>query len=415
MESHDISKLVELTDSLVYEQTGQPLKPVEKEILHQLLTGKKNDDIEISSLKNKELKKSYIQRRCIPKLWKHLSTVLGRKVYKRNLPEILQTIQLQQKQSGALTQSQRTANGQTELNSHTNPHHLNSCQELSIQLLLNRQVCAPSSPYPEPSKKVLDDSTAPSDEFWQANGTSGDDNANQTNNSTFSLAGFVNFWYPRVSLLPWLPLLLAFGVCSCLFGLSWLAGWYGVKNHLAGNLPNAQMGYKVALKLNPLSAAARYNLGSAYEDEQDYQRAHAEYQTAIEDGFVPAYNNQARLDILAGKYEAAVSLLQIGLPLAKHEDIRIRYSFLKNLGWARLEQGRLESAKIELEEATKLQSDRAPAYCLMAQVLEHEGERKGALVLWGKCLDFSYKPQLPEEDKWLEMASQRLNAKELKR
>jgi tetratricopeptide (TPR) repeat protein len=213
-----------------------------------------------------------------------------------------------------------------------------------------------------------------------------------------------NFMKPKVLLL------LSLGVLGCLFSLSWLANWYGVKNHLAGQLPKAQFGYSWALKLNPLSAAAHYNQGSIYEDQQNYERAYAEYQLAIEGGLIEAYNNQGRLYILEGNYEAAVSLLRLGLPLVKHDQVRAL--MYKNLGWARLEQGRYDEAKLDLTESIKLKSDRSPAYCLLAQVLEREGDKKGALVQWENCLGFAYQPSTPEEDKWVHLARQSLDAEE---
>ncbi|MCC5624279.1 tetratricopeptide repeat protein [Nostoc sp. CHAB 5715] len=203
-----------------------------------------------------------------------------------------------------------------------------------------------------------------------------------------------------------IPLLLSVGVIGCLFTFSWLANWYGVINHLAGKLPNAQLGYFVALKLNPSSAAAHYNQGAAYEDQQNYERAHAEYQLAIEGGVIEAYNNQARLYILQRNYDSAVSLLRIGLPLAKNE--RVRANMYKNRGWARLMQDRFTEAKLDLTQAIELKSDRAPAYCLLAQVLEREGDKKSALVEWEKCLGFAYQPKTLEEDKWINLARQRL-------
>lgn len=354
MEADDISKLVEFANSLVYEQTGQHLEPVDKEILRQTLSGKKNSDIHLPNLKD-----SYVQRRRSVKLWNHLSEVTKQKVRKKNVLKILQVIQFQRSQAE------------------------------------------------HPENKKAEESAPPSraQEFQSSDQASQPDNPDETNSSSHGLPTFMK---------PEMPLLFSLGICLSFFGLSWglswLAGWYGVTNHLAGQLPKAQVGYKVALKLTPWSAAAHYNQGAAYEDEQNYERAHAEYQIAIEGGLVPAYNNQARLYILEGKYDAAVSLLRIGLPLAKNED-DLQYSMLKNLGWARLEQGRLSEARLNLEDAIKLKSTRAPAYCLMAQMLERQGDKKNALVEWENCLGLSYKPQTPEEDKWLELASQRLSAK----
>lgn len=210
-----------------------------------------------------------------------------------------------------------------------------------------------------------------------------------------------------------LPLLVLVGAFGTWFSLSWLANWYGAKRQLAGQLPHAELSYKIALKLipySPLSAPTHYNLGAVYEDQQDYKQAKAQYQLAIEGGLIPAYNNQARLYILTGNYDAAVALLRIAIPLEKDENARS--SMLKNRGWARLEQRRLEEAHLDLTEAIALRSDGAPAYCLLAQVLERQGENTEAISQWENCLGYSYQPQTPEEDKWISLAQQRLKAKE---
>lgn len=78
MDADDISKLVELTDSLVYEKTGQHLETVEKDILRQTLTGKKLSAIQFPSYED-----SYVQRFRAPKLWNLLSLVAGEKVHKK--------------------------------------------------------------------------------------------------------------------------------------------------------------------------------------------------------------------------------------------------------------------------------------------------------------------------------------------
>jgi tetratricopeptide (TPR) repeat protein len=399
MGADEISKFVELADSLVYERTGQHLEFVEKEILRQILTGKKNNDIDISTPKNKKLEKSYVQRRCIPKLWAHLSAVIGQKVNKRNVVKILQTIQLQRAQLRSVNQNQPKANAGTELKGHSaqNPH-LNSDRECSERLQVNGQMCEPLQASQNESQKAEDcypDSTA--QEFQQSDQTSHFEAREETYSSTFGLPSLMN--------KSGVPLLLSLGICGSLFGLSWLANWYGLMNYLDGQLSQAQLGYSIALKLNPSLPEARYNQGVAYEDQQNYDRAHAEYQLAIEGGIVEAYNNQARLYILQGNYDAALALLRIGLSLAK--DDRVRANMYKNKGWARLEQGYYAQAKLDLTEAIKLRSDRASPYCLMAQVLERSAD-KGALEYWRKCLGYSYRPETPEEDKWIELASQRL-------
>lgn len=422
MDAEDISKLVELADSLVYEKTGQHLETVEKDILRQTLRGKKLSAIQCPSYEN-----SYVQRFRAPKLWNLLSVVVGETVRKKTVLEVLQRLQehryitteqatLQEglrptrSQLVVTLQSKSCANARADLNGRAAVNgsvscselRKNSCQACATRLLIKKQLREPSQAENSESKKVKDcspDTTA--QEFQSSSHTSQSNNPDETKSSTYGLPTFINFMKPGV------PLLLSLGVLGCLFALSWLSNWYGVTNHLAGQLPKAQFGYNWARKLNPLSAGAHYNQGATYEDQQNYERAHAEYQLAIEGGLIEAYNNQARLYVLEGNYDAAVSLLRIGLGLAK--DPRVRADMYKNQGWARLEQGRYDEAKLDLTEAIKLKSDRAPAYCLLAQVLEREEDKKGALVQWENCLGFAYQPNTPEEDKWVHLARQRLD------
>ena len=172
-------------------------------------------------------------------------------------------------------------------------------------------------------------------------------------------------------------------------------------------MPQAQLGYTIALRVNPWSIETHYNLGTVYEDQQNYPQAHTQYQKAIEGGLVAAYNNQARLYILEGKYERAVSLLEIGMPLVKNDTANTRYSFLKNRGWVHLLQGRLGQASVDLNQAIALKSDDAAAHCLLAQVLEQQVKNTQVQREWENCLRAA-QPQIPEENKWMRLAQQRL-------
>lgn len=377
-----ISKLVDFADSLVYEKTGQHLENVEKDILQQTLKGKKLSAIESPSYEN-----SYVQRFLAPKLWERLSVVAGESVRKKTVLEVLQRLYNQPHPSSVIHKHSSAI--KTEVNGHA---ALNGSVSY-CDLLLQEHLSEPE-PAEHKNQKVEDcssDSTSSQNSQTQ--------NFEQTN-STNNKPSFMNFMKPGI------PLLLSVGILGSVFVLSWLANWYGVKNQLAGQLPLAQFSYSLALKLNPLSAAAHYNLATTYEDQNNYQLAHAQYQRAMEGGLIEAYNNQARLYILSRNYDAAVSLLRV-IPLA--QDDTIKADMYKNRGWARLLQGRYDEAKLDLNEAIKL-SSQSPAYCLLAQVREGEGDQKGALLEWENCLGLAYQPKTPEEDKWIHLARQRLDA-----
>lgn len=179
----------------------------------------------------------------------------------------------------------------------------------------------------------------------------------------------------------------------------------GLENYLAQRLPQAISDFSKALELDPDFAETHYNLGSLYEDLRDFDRACSEYRLAMLGGLTAAYNNLARLYILEKDYAAAVGLLLKGLKLAQLD--AEKSALQKNLGWARLEQGRYAEAKAELLTAIDLDRKQASAYGLLAQALEGLGEKVEALVAWENCLRYasSYRP---DEDTWIDLARQRL-------
>lgn len=383
-----ISKLVDFADSLVYEKTGQHLENVEKDILRQVLKGKKLNNIESPSYEN-----SYVQRFLAPKLWERLSVVVGESVRKKTVLEVLQRL-YQQRITTAIPNS--------SLKEHNGNSACNGSVSEGVWLIDKQQQPSPYSEHPK-SQKLEDDAPNSKAQSESSSQLPKSENSQQTSSSNNDLPSFMN------SLKPGIALLLSVGILGGVFALSWLANWYGVKKQLAGQLPLAFFSYSLALKLNPISPAAHYNLGATYEDQHNYKLAHVQYQQAIEGGLIEAYNNQARLYILEGNYDAAVSLLRVGLPLASYE--RVKADMYKHRGWARLKQGRYDEAKLALTAAIKLKGERSPAYCLLAQVREEEGDRKGAFPLWENCLRFAYQPKTPEEDKWMHLARQHLDPK----
>ncbi len=166
----------------------------------------------------------------------------------------------------------------------------------------------------------------------------------------------------------------------------------------AGDLTHAQYDFQRALSLHPDYPEAHYNLGLLHEDLFDFQAAQREYIVAVQGGLDAAYNNLARLYILEGAYSQAAALLLDGLKLAADDEVA--YDMRKNLGWARLEQARFDEAAVILAEALTLQPDRAPAHCLLVQVLEGQGNPEGALTEWEKCLQYAEGTN-PDEDAWI--------------
>lgn len=214
-----------------------------------------------------------------------------------------------------------------------------------------------------------------------------------------------HFWHEAKFAI---ALLLLAGLVLLRFSLPGIALWYnnqGLRNYLAGNLTSAQSDYLRAVKLNPDSMQAHYNLAVLYEDLQQMDKARVEYRAAVQGGLDAAHNNLARLYILEENYSAAVPLLKKGLSLTENEEVR--YDLYKNLGWARLGQARYEEASLELHAAVTLSPEKAPAHCLLAQVLEGRGDLAGASGEWELCLKLA-DPLRPDEDTWIGMARQRI-------
>ncbi|MEM6435699.1 MAG: tetratricopeptide repeat protein, partial [Cyanobacteria bacterium P01_D01_bin.115] len=89
-------------------------------------------------------------------------------------------------------------------------------------------------------------------------------------------------------------------------------------------------------------------------------------------------------------------------------DPGLAYALHKNLGWARLQQGRLPEAEAELQQAIALDPERADAYCLLAQTLEQQVQADAALPQWENCLRYAR----VQDDAWIDQAQQRLDAQE---
>ena len=209
-------------------------------------------------------------------------------------------------------------------------------------------------------------------------------------------------------------LMLTVGFGGWQFGLPELASLFndrGFENYKANKLADTQQSYQLALSLDPKSRTALYNLGWLCEEVQDLECARGKYLQAAKLGMPAAYSNLARLYIVEKKnYPAAVHLLLQGLKLAKDEPVK--YSLLKNLGWARLKQGRYSEGLQHLDAAIKLDGETAGTYCLKAQVLEGMKKTKESLPQWKNCVKYADSQEF-DEDIWIGMARQRLKEEKI--
>ncbi|MBO3462124.1 tetratricopeptide repeat protein [Aetokthonos hydrillicola Thurmond2011] len=194
----------------------------------------------------------------------------------------------------------------------------------------------------------------------------------------------------------------------------------GLKNYDNKSLGKAEQDYQRAISLNADNTEAHYNLGNLYEDWQNWEKAKKEYQIAVAGELPEAYNNLARLYIREKKYPQAAFLLTKGLELTNTPDFKkleVRYSLFKNLGWARLEQGRYEEAQRNLQAAIGITNNPeaivqkhidnlGAAHCLLAQVLQKQ-KQPTALSHWQKCSDLG-SSRNPDEDTWLHLGKVQL-------
>jgi tetratricopeptide (TPR) repeat protein len=200
---------------------------------------------------------------------------------------------------------------------------------------------------------------------------------------------------------------------TCFYlAMPWVSNIYnnlGFRAYTDNRLATAQTHYRRAIKFNPDHFQAHYNLGSLFEELNDLDRAREEYLLAAQGGLPEGLNNLGRLYLLEGQYPEAAILLnnalnQISSTNSKND---LKYSVLKNLGWARLEQDRLPDAETSLQEAIELIQKKAAAHCLLAQVLEEQG--KPAKSEWEQCLRYANGTD-PDEDVWAGIAQQRLSS-----
>lgn len=172
----------------------------------------------------------------------------------------------------------------------------------------------------------------------------------------------------------------------------------------------AQTNYEKALNISPDNPVARYNLAGFYDDRGDFQRAESEYKIAIESESpvaVFAISDLARVKLLNGDTSTAIELTARGLQKVTNEQTKIKSTLYKNRGWAHLVQADYATAKTDLQNAIKFNPNRPDSYCLLAQVIEFQGDKKGALAEWKNCLDKDSRDSI-EVKVWKTMALQRL-------
>ncbi len=195
----------------------------------------------------------------------------------------------------------------------------------------------------------------------------------------------------------------------------------GEQFYLKGQWEQAFSNYQKAIALNPSYAEAHYHLGILYEDLQQFDQAKTEYQLAVKQDNsanslirLQAYNNWGHLLILQKEYAKAITPLLEGKNALNEEQVKtegnlqkVNYALLKNLEWVQLELKNYSEAQSWLNEAIALDSQRAPAHCLLAHVLEAQAQKNEALESWKQCVAYANRG-LPDEYLWLSIAREKL-------
>ncbi|MBW4480719.1 MAG: tetratricopeptide repeat protein [Tolypothrix brevis GSE-NOS-MK-07-07A] len=220
--------------------------------------------------------------------------------------------------------------------------------------------------------------------------------------------------------------LLVIGLLGLRLSLPQIATQYnkwGFNNYKEGDWGSAEENYQRAIKLNPDDTLAHFRLGLLYEELQKLDLARTEYQIAAQENIPDAINNLSRLYILNKNYPAAANLLL--KTLADEQKLKpsaeTKHALLKNLGWARLMQSHYPDAEaklleaIDLQQSAKLTKNIAAPHCLLAQVMEAQKDKKGALKEWETCIQYADIASSTDDDGWVITAQKRLAEKEKKK
>jgi tetratricopeptide (TPR) repeat protein len=205
----------------------------------------------------------------------------------------------------------------------------------------------------------------------------------------------------------------------------------GVSERYEGQLSNPIGRFQRTVSLDPSDAIAHYSLARSYEVITEYDKAEAEYKSAIrwDDQLTFAYDGLAHLMIAQKKdYVGALRLLNTGLAALErqkganefqNEDDykRIKVSLLKNRAWAYFALGYLTQAEDDLRDAIGLRPKSAAPQCLLGQVLEGKAklenttskpDAKGIKEAYLNCVGFSYDQKDKIDADWLAHAQERL-------
>lgn len=222
-----------------------------------------------------------------------------------------------------------------------------------------------------------------------------------------------------------------------------------------GDYSAAETAYKRAIALDQDNMQARYKLGVVYEALARPEAAEEQFLFAVNDGYLPAYNDLALLYLENSDPDKAAALLTQALEEVAEDPATqtLRADLWINLGWARFQQGRLEEAQDSLQQGLALggdplqptpeispsiqtlpgpdaepNRDRPPGesaaegaplsatgpaatsgkpYCLLAQIGQQTGDTALADTAAAQCIELANRSS-PQEDAWAYEALQQL-------
>ncbi len=164
--------------------------------------------------------------------------------------------------------------------------------------------------------------------------------------------------------------------------------------------------YKTSTLLDNNNSQAYYNLGWICDNNFDNLDCALKYhEKAAKRGYAEAFAEFARLSIKTDNLSSVLKGVWQCLEITDYDPVKA--ACLKNRAWLRLEQGRLEEAEKDLQQAINLIDDSPHSHCLLAQVWELQGKKTQSLSAWKKVKQYaSY--EVPEEDECIAEANQRL-------
>ena len=160
----------------------------------------------------------------------------------------------------------------------------------------------------------------------------------------------------------------------------------GAANLGLGKLPEAEVGFRKAVELNPSYAQGFNNLGITLKDQGNLEDAIEAYEHALKlkPSYAEAHINMGNALKNQRKFEDAIEAYQRAL--------KIRPNFteaLMNMGAALQDQGKLDAAVKAYERALKLKPGYAEAYLNMGNALRSQGTLDAAIEAYQRALSIN--------------------------